>query len=155
MVKFSISWEAPEYEYREKSISWYWTSIIIAAFIVAFSVWQKNFLFGFFVILAEILFIVWGNREPRTVRFSIDESGLEIDNGTRYAWTEFENMSVNPMHGGWDELIFTHRAKFKSQLKILIKEEQIVEFRANMKTVLKEMPYEPTLLDSIEKLLGF
>lgn len=64
MTSFEIKWQAPEYEYREKTVSWYWISIVVAALVIAFSVWQKNFLFGFFIVIAEMLFIVWGNRTP-------------------------------------------------------------------------------------------
>ncbi len=57
MATFEINWEAPEFEYREKDVSWYWISIIAAAAIIAFSVWQRNFLFGFFIVIAEMLVI--------------------------------------------------------------------------------------------------
>ena len=46
MAKFETTWEAPEFEYREKEVSWYWISIIAAALIIAFSVWEKDFLFA-------------------------------------------------------------------------------------------------------------
>ncbi len=154
-MAFEMTWEAPEYEYREKGISWYWLSIIIAALIIAFSVWQKNFLFGLFVIFAEILFIVWGNRPPRTIHFIANEKGLEIGNSAPRPWTVFESMSVDPLDDEWAELIFIFRVRFKSPLKVLIKENRLTELRANLKTTLKEVPYEPTLLDSIEKLLRF
>ena len=74
--KFEVVWDAPEFEYREKGISWYWLSIIAAACIIAFAAWFRNFLFGFFIVIAEILFIVWGNRQPRTVEFKLDDSGI-------------------------------------------------------------------------------
>jgi len=35
MAKFEILWEAPEYEHREKGVSWYWITIIVAAIMIA------------------------------------------------------------------------------------------------------------------------
>ena len=67
MASFEITWEAPEFEYRPKSVSWYWISIIIAAAIIAFAIWERNFLFGIFIVIAEILFIAWGNETPATI----------------------------------------------------------------------------------------
>jgi hypothetical protein len=155
MASFEIKWEAPEFEYREKGVSWYWLSIIIAAIIVAFSVWQKNFLFGLFIVLAEVLFIVWGNRVPRTVEFAANENGITVDEVRSYSFKDFENMSVDTPVDGFAEIVFVFRARFKTPLKVLFPAEYLAAFRANMKTILKEVPYEPTLLDAIEKLLRF
>ena len=155
MPSFAITWEAPEYEYREKDVSWYWISIIVAALVIAFSVWEKNFLFGLFVVLAEILFIVWGNRIPRMIRFTINEAGIETQGGTAHPWAVFDSMGVDAASSGFTELVFIFRAKFKTPFKILFPENRLTELRANLKNILKEVPYEPTLIDSIEKLLRF
>ncbi|MGC9968166.1 MAG: hypothetical protein ABSC29_00310 [Minisyncoccia bacterium] len=155
MASFQILWEAPEYEYREKTVSWYWLSIIIAAIVIAFSVWEKNFLFGLFVVVAEMLFIVWGNREPRTLRFALTENDIEVEKGKAYPLKDFENVGIDPLGNGWAELVFTFRAKLKIPFKILFPEDRLTELRNHLKTVLKEVPYEPTLIDSIEKLLRF
>jgi hypothetical protein len=156
MAEFEIQWEAPEYEYREKSVSWYWTSIIIAALVIAFSVWQKNFLFGFFVVVAEMLFIVWGSKVPRTVTFSITETGIAIEAERKFhAFKDFESVSVDPLDDEWAEVAFTFRAKLKTPFKVMFPRARLGELRDAMKAVLKEIPYEPTLLDSIEKLLRF
>lgn len=150
-----MTWEAPEYEYREKDVSWYWISIIAAALIIAFSVWEKNFLFGFFIVIAEMLFIVWGNRMPRTVRFTLTENDIETDGGKSHSLKDFESISVDPLGNDWSEIVFTFRAKLKTPFKVLCPDERVGELRNNMKILLKEVPYEPTLIDSIEKLLRF
>jgi hypothetical protein len=155
MAAFEIKWQAPEYEYHEKGISWYWISIIAAALVVAFSVWQKNFLFGLFVVIAEILFIIWGNRTPRLVSFIINEAELTIGGEKAYPFKNFESISVDAMGNGWAELIFIYRAKLKTPFKVLFPENRLAELRSNMRTILKEVSYEPTLLDAIEKLLRF
>ncbi len=157
MANFEITWEAPEYEYREKGVSWYWISIIAAAAVIAFAVWQRNFLFGFFVVVAEILFIVWGNRPPRILRFTANAQGIAVagEGGKFHPFKEFQNMSVDAVGDGWAEIAFLFHAKLKTPFKCLIPEPQLAELRANLKTILREVPYEQTFLDSIEKLLRF
>ena len=153
---FHLAWEAPEFEYREKEVSWYWISIIVASLIVAFAVWQRNFLFGFFIVIAEILFVLWGNAEPRAILFSISEKGIDIDEGRKfYGLGQFESYSVNPLDDDWSELIFTFRAKVKTPVKIIFPEDGLAELRTHLKTIIKEVDHEPTLLDSIERLIGF
>ena len=155
MAQFEIKWEAPEYEHREKGVSWYWISIIVAATIVAFSVWQKNFLFGLFVVIAEILFIFWGNRVPHTVSFVMNEEGIELKGGKLYLFKEFESVSIDTTGDGWAEIFFTFRAKLKTPLKILFPGDRLEELQNNIKAILKEIPHEPTLIDSIEKISRF
>ncbi len=155
MASFEMQWNAPEYEYREKTVSWYWTSIIVAAIIIAFSVWERNFLFGFFIVIAEILFIVWGNRSPRLVAFTLTENEVAVTDGKSHPLREFESFSVEDLGNDLAEIIFTFRAKLKTPFKILMPGARATELRNNMKTILREVPYEPTLIDSIEKLLRF
>ena len=42
-----IVWEAPEYEYHPKGVSWHWMSLVIAGALIIFFVWMENFLFVF------------------------------------------------------------------------------------------------------------
>ena len=154
MAKFEISWEAPEFEYREKEVSWYWISIIIASIIVAFSVWQRNFLFGFFIVVAEILFIVWGNRVPDIITFTLTDSEIDISEHKSHSLKEFEAWSVNDM-GDWVEISFYFRSRIHPPLVVIAPEHQLTDVRANLKVVLKEIEHEMTLIDSIEKFLRF
>lgn len=156
MAKFEITWEAPEFEYREKGVSWYWISIIIAALIIAFSVWQKNFLFGFFIVVAEILLIVWGNREPRTTQFTLTDDRVTIEAyGKTYLMKEFESWSADAGGAEWTDVMFYFRSRVHPPLALIVPDAKVAEIRANLKGVLKEIEHEPTFIDSIEKFFRF
>lgn len=155
MLATELSWEAPEYQYREKGVSWYWLSIIAAALIIAFSVWEKNFLFGLFVVLGEILLLVWGSRLPQSISFTLTRERIELQNGRSHSLQDFESVSMDALGDGWMEVLFHPRAKLRTPFKVLFPEERLAELRDFLKTALKEIPYEPTFLDAIEKLLRF
>jgi hypothetical protein len=155
MAKFAITWEAPEFEYREKEVSWYWISIIAAALIIAFSVWQKDFLFGFFIVVAEMLFIVWGNKVPAVVAFTLTDTEIDIGGYKAYAMKEFESWSAESDGVEWADVMFYFRSRIHPPLTLLVPEEKMAEIRTNMKTVIKEIEHQPTLIDSIEKFLRF
>lgn len=155
MAKFEVIWEAPEFEYREKDVSWYWISIIIAAFIIAFAVWQKDFLFGFFIVVAEILFIVWGNRAPRVTAFTLTDEWIDIGGYKSHALREFESWSADDVGGDWAELSFYFRSRLHTPLTMILPEDRLPAVRAGLRTVLREIPHEPTLIDAIEKFLRF
>jgi hypothetical protein len=155
MASFETTWKAPEFEYRPKSVSWYWISIIISAAIIAFAIWERNFLFGIFIVIAEILFIAWGNEAPATVNFTLTENDLLIGETKHYQIGLFENFSVDMPGGDWTEIFFTFRTKLKIPLKIMLPKAKIEEVRKNLRTILPEVEFEPSLLDSLEKIIGF
>ncbi|MDE2019198.1 MAG: hypothetical protein KGJ13_02495 [Patescibacteria group bacterium] len=155
MASFSISWSAPEFEYRDKDVAWYWISIIAASCIIAFAVWQRDFLFGFFIVIAEILFVAWGDRFPRPVSFTLTERELSIEDKKSYPMSQLESWSAEPLDDEWTELLFNFKAKLKTPLKMLVPAHLVEDIRKNLKTVLREVEHQPTLLDALEKLIRF
>jgi hypothetical protein len=155
MPKFEMSWVAPEFEYREKEVSWYWMSIIAAALIIGFAAWQKDFLFGFFIVIAEILFIVWGNRVPQETTFTLTDTEINIGGYKTYLLNEFENWSAESDGAEWADVMLYFRSRIHPPLALIVPEEKMADVRNNLKLVLKEIEHQPTLIDSIEKFLRF
>ena len=155
MASFTVTWQAPEFQYREKDVSWYWISIIVVAAIIAFAIWQRNFLFGVFMIIAEILLIVWANAVPKVFDFTLSENGLQIGEAKDYRISLFESFSVNRLNEEWTELFFTFKAKLRTPAKVLIPTEKVDELRKNLRPILREVDYDPSLIDSLEKIIGF
>ncbi len=153
--KFSIEWTAPEFEYRDKDVAWYWISIIVAAIMIAFAVWQHNFLFGFFIVVAEILIIAWANEIPRPIVFAIDDQGFTIGAHKYYALKEFQSWSTNDIGDGAHELTFHFKNKVRPPLAAIAPADMIEELRAGLKPILREIEHQSTLIDAIEKILGF
>lgn len=155
MAQFHTEWSAPEFEYRPKSVSWYWISIICAAAIIAFAIWEQNFLFGIFVVIAEILLIAWGNEMPATVSITLTESELSIGNAKHYQVRLFESFSVDEQNDDWAELFLTLKTKLRTPVKVMVPKAKTDEVRENLQTIMPEIEFEPSLLDSLEKIIGF
>ena len=122
---------------------------------IAFAVWERNILFGLFVVIAEILLIAWGNREPEIISFLLTETELEIGALKIHSLKEFESWSADDVGGGWTEFFFNFKTHVKIPLKVLVPDERVEEIRRNLKTVLKEVEHQPSLIDAIERLIGF
>src|SRR3990167_3564751 len=102
-----MAWVAPEFEYRRKNVSWYWISIIIAVICIGFAAWQKNFLFGIFVLVAEILILAWGNQKPAMFSFRLTEKGLYIGDRKFFPYTEIESFSRhNTDESDYENIVF-------------------------------------------------
>jgi hypothetical protein len=155
MARFEMTWEAPEFEYVDKDVSWYWISMIVAALIVAFAVWTKNFLFGLFIVIAEVLLISFGNKEPRIIPFKLSDQGLAIGEAKNHLMREFQSWSAGDYEGALIEIYFMFKAKMKIPLMVLVPKEKLDALRENLKTVLTEVEHKPSLLDSIEKITRF
>ena len=150
-----MTWEAPEFEYAEKGVSWYWISMIGAALIVAFAVWTKIFLFGLFIVIAEVLIISFGNKEPRTIAFKLSDQGIAIGASKHHAMREFQSWSAGDYEGALVEIIFMFKGRLKIPLMVLIPSERLEELREKLASVLTEVEHKPSFLDSLEKISRF
>ncbi len=156
MTRFEIQWQSPEFEYREKGVSWYWLSIILAVVVLGLAIWQKNFLFGFFIVIAEILILVWGNREPRLVNFVLSEKGLAIDGGEPSPYEQITSFAIDtPEEGVFANLFISFRRKLKPSLHINIPKERLAEIQKALTPLLPQQDPEQSFLDTLEELIRF
>jgi hypothetical protein len=152
----SFAWIAPEYEFRPKEASWFWMSVIAAVLLVAFATWQKNYLFGLFVVIAEVLIIVWGAREPRLVNFHLSEKKLTIDGRKAYALTEITHWSLEePAHSEWANAFLHFRRPYHWGIRIHIPKAHLGEVRGILGRGAPEVEREENIIEVIEEYLGF
>jgi len=156
-----IEWQAPEFEYYRKDVSWYWLSLIVSIILLALAVWQKNFLFAVFVIIAWLVIVYSANRLPNVWSFKIDEKGIEIslpktkDNQKFYPYSEIEGFDIHPASDQYKELVLKVKSRLSPYLKVNITandEEKIKNFL--LKYISKE-EYNSSLADSFSKLIRF
>ena len=156
MEKFFIEWQAPEFHYSEKDVSWYWTSAIIAIILLSASVWQKNFLFAVFIVIAEILILVWAGQKPRTIEFKLDEKGLTIDGKKFYPYSSIGAFSIDENAGGeWRELAFRFGHGMRPLLKVFVPGKRSEEIEKALAGVIQKTDFEDSFLDILQRLIGF
>ncbi len=155
MINFEMTWDAPEFHHHERGVSWYWISILISAGMIAFAVWQRNFLFGFFILMAEVLSIIWGSRTPRIISFFLSEKELVVNQLKHYPISKFESFSVNQLDEMSSEIFLQPKGKLETTVMVIIPSERLEEATANLKLVLRQIEYQATIVDSLEKIIGF
>jgi len=152
-----INWEAPEFEYRPKDILWYWTTIVLAVLLLALAIWQKNFLFGVFIVISEILVLIWGSAEPQILEFKINPDGIFIGKNKFYSWDKILNFSFNEsILEGFNVLKLNFKGGFLGGIFVLLPAnlvEQVKNFLVSQK--LEEVEYEEHFFDTLQKFLGF
>ena len=147
-----VTWQAPEFEHQEKGISWYWLTIIAAVLLVALAVWQRNFLFGIFVVVAEVLVLLWGGKKPRTLTFSLNEKELIIGSRERYLWSEFLNFSIEERENF--SLVVLQFKRLRPMLHILIPAAQFQEVKGIFFSRLPQVERERSLGEAVEEFFG-
>ncbi len=150
-----ITWSAPEYRHYDKDISWYWLSLIGAGILFLVALWQGNFLFGIFIILAETLILFWAREFPKYIQFKIDNKGVRIDKMKNYLYKDLEGFHVLEESDGVSELILKTKSKLHPYVKILLSIGISAEVRELLKNYLEEVEYEESLSDGISKMIGF
>ena len=156
MSEAELQWRAPEFEERPKDVSWYWASIIAAVLILGFALWRGNFLFAVFILIAELLMLVWGNRSPNMIGFSLEDNVLVVGEKSRYSLLDMEHWSVaDNVSEEWKSLTFIPKRGVRLPVIIRVPQERFAEVEQYLTARLPKVEHEDSFLDTLEKFLGF
>ena len=151
-----LHWHAPEFEYREKGDLWYLGVIALSAAVALFALWQRNYLFAIFIGIAAALLLSWGRRFPATLKFSIEGHGVRIDSLKFLPWAELEYFAVNAREGELSEVVLKKRRHSATPfLRIHASTDELGTLRERLAKHLEEREYDESLVDSLERIIGF
>lgn len=71
-----LAWEAPEFKQFRRDYRWLVGIIVFVLILGGLFVWQKNYSALLVTIAGAFVFYTYGTREPRTIRYVIDEQGF-------------------------------------------------------------------------------
>ncbi len=148
-----ISWQAPESEHHERGPLWHLSSIVVAVLLVAISLWQQNFLFAIFVVIAWLVIYFSLDREPTIFSFTAGVRGLSVG-PRRYPWPDFSSFSVTV--GRSENLSHIHlypSHSFSLSLVISVPNEQFAKIKNIFHNYLPEVEHEDTIFDTLIHLL--
>lgn len=149
-----IKWQAPEYVYYEKDVSWFWLMIIFAILIVAFALWQHNFLFAIFTIVAAFMLMAWGYRRPDLIDFELNDSGLKIGEKF-YPKENFNHFSLQKETDGWHRLFLKNKKQFSLFLTIPTPPAEFDNIRNYCLNFWTEIEREESLIDVLSNFFRF
>ena len=151
-----MEWQAPELDFRGADSPWLWISVLVSLVFVAFSLWQQNFLFVVFIIVAEGTLFFIATSEKEEYRFALLEDGLKINNRL-YLWNDFSFFSVDRGDGkNKKSYIYLSKNKTSSfNLRVPVFTEHLDKVSDFLNNYLAEREHEPSLLEELSKLLGF
>ena len=149
-----FEWEAPEFEKREKNKSWFIWPAIIAIFLGIVALVTDNVLFLILVLLGFFTFYIYARKEPRIVKFKINEKGVEADGKLQ----EMESLRsfwifYNPPEQ--KELSVRSKRAFLPYIKIPLADQNPNEVRKYLIKFLPEKRHKESLIDIWMRRIGF
>ncbi len=151
----TITWRAAEYEYAGKRASWYFIIIGATAVLTISALWQHNFFFAVFVLIAGTMLIVLGKKRPRVVNFTINEKGVGIGKYQFYDYDDLEGFDIHERPHRLDEILLKRKTTFNPFVKMPIDSKNAPKARVILTSYLEETEYNESLIDILADWLGF
>ena len=145
-------WQAPEHEVYQKDRRWFLYAGLILMAIVGYAIWTDSPMMAITFILIGALGYIFANTQPRIVDFYITESGIiagrelyEFQNIKSF-WIFYEphQLKVISLHMKGTLMPFIH---------IPIHDEDPVEIRELLMQHIEEVRQEPSVVDTLERIL--
>lgn len=146
------SWEAPEFEVYEKSRNWYIAAGIFILAMVIYAVFTNAPIMAVTFILIGIVGFIYSQKDPRIVTFSITSKGVLADKQF-YSYDNIFSFWIfyEPNHS---KVISLHtKASVLPFVHIPIEDENPVELRELLMLNIPEIKQDPSLINTIERVL--
>jgi hypothetical protein len=151
-----LSWEIPSHDHQEHSFGFFAWIITVMVILLLFSVWQKNFLFGVFILMAAgtVLFLALQN--PETHQFMLTSSHIIFGNYQReLSYAELSHFDIQEFSETDMEIFFAFKDKKRAPIHMRVYKgdrEKIISIL--QEKGLKEKEIDISLFESISKMLG-
>lgn len=74
-----LEWQIPEYHKYPHGRRWYILAGLVVLFILVYSIWTRNYLFGVLTILTLLIIIMHEVKDPRMILFAVTDKGIIVD----------------------------------------------------------------------------
>lgn len=151
-----LAWEAPEYHVRPKSLAWYAGFGAAFALLLFTAFLMRSFLTGVVFGLLGLLILLYSERSPKTVRFSLSPESLTV-NDRRYPLRELDAFNVvDSLTGTGFILLIRSRRLFMPLIHVPLGTQDSEAVRGLLRGSLREdLELRESLTDLLAHRLGF
>jgi hypothetical protein len=89
----AITWSAPEYTHKERSVDFFWTIGLITVIVFVLALWFHNYLFAVFILISGACLFLFTIRPPEEVIFTIESQGIHIGRDM-YEWENIHGFTI-------------------------------------------------------------
>ena len=114
-----LHWEAPEFEYKEKSSDWYWILGIVAVVGALIAVLLDDVLFAIFIGVGAFVMSIFASKHPEMIQVELNHRGVLV-NKRLYLHRSIDSFWVEDFREGREKLLITQRGTFALQVVLPI-----------------------------------
>ena len=149
-----ISWQAPEYQFREKGHDWYWALGVLTVGFFAVSIVLHNFLFAIIIALGGFAVVIYSGKRPDFTKFAVNHRGVKIKD-TLYPYANLKSFWIEYDPPYRKELIIESKKVMMPYIVIQLGNADPVRIRENLLKFLREVRYEESLITTLARVLKF
>ena len=150
----SYKWEAPEFEYKEKTSDWFWAVGIIALSAATTAYLLNDPLFSVVIIIGAVALALHSNKKPQLINYELDDRGVVIRD-YRYLYSSLECFFVEWNGIQKPQIIIKSKKTFMFEIFIPIEGYHPDEIRAFLLQFLPEEELHEPLSHKVMEYLGF
>lgn len=155
MHEESFSWEAYEFERREKSVDWFWALGIIAICAIVISILYKNYLFAIFIAIGAMTIGKLANQEPRLLKYEISPAGVRVEDEL-YPLDKLKGYAIREIKKGNQKILIVETSKSVAPIiTIPIENEMIPEIKKYLEPKVSEKDLHEPTAHQIMDAIGF
>lgn len=148
-----LAWSAAEHEHVEKDLRWYLAISAVGLFLLIVAIWQRNYFFGVFTVIAAAMLASYGARRPKVFKFQVNDEGVSI--GKKFfAFERLESFSLRARPGALHELIVKQKTYVNPYLRIPADANTAARAKALLAAKLPEEEYQMSFLDLFADWFG-
>jgi len=149
-----ISWDIPTHHAKERTMVFYIIVFVCMAGLLLFAAWQKDFLFGMFIILASGTVLYLSMQQPHPVSFALTETTIVIDRETVHPFARIAHFDIYDFTPNDSDILFVFKGRARPMLRIPVWKGDKEKIRTFLLTKLPQKATEPSLLDILSKIVG-
>lgn len=151
----TIQWTSRAHNGKERGNLFYFAILGLTVLLLVFSVWQKDFLFGVFVILASGTVLFLSSQKPEDYSFKITDDEFVIgENENVYKLSRFNHFDIYEYSPSEIELLLVFKEKFRPVLRIKIHRSDREKISERLAKELPQRKTEPSFLDILSRIIG-
>ncbi len=148
------SWEAPEFEKQEKTIFWDLGALLFGATLLIIALAKAEFTLGLLAILATLMLWMMGRKEPRTIRFTLHNHGLQIED-LLYHYSNLKSFWIFDEALGLNELVVRSNRVLLPLIHIHLHKQDAKHIRSILAQHLKEQEEQYPASEMVAKLISW
>jgi hypothetical protein len=150
----TFEWEAPEFEKREKSKSWFVIPAIITVVVGIIAIATDNILLLILILLGFFMIYIYAKKEPRIIKFKINEKGIEVDEKL-HDFSSLKSFWIFYNPPTEKEISLRSRKASFPYIRIPLADQNPNEIRKYLLKFLPEKRHKESLIDIWMKRIGF